>query len=112
MNTSLANLSAAQLRRAAALKDRIQSLEKDLAKLLGAPVAEKPAPVRKKRKHMSKAARALISAAQKARWAKLKGAANSPAPVRKQRKHMSKAARALISAAQKARWAKLKAAKK
>jgi hypothetical protein len=73
MNSSLANLSAAQLRRAAALKERIQSLEKELAKLFGAPTEEKPAPVRKKRKRMSKAARALISAAQKARWAKLKG---------------------------------------
>jgi hypothetical protein len=112
MNTSLANLSAAQLRRAAALKDRIQSLEKDLGKLLGAAAEDKSAPVRRKRKHMSKAARALISAAQKARWAKLKGPAEKPAPIRKKRKQMSKAARALISAAQKARWAKLKAAKK
>ena len=72
MNTLLANLSPVQLRRAAALKERIQSIEKDLAKLLGAATEEKSAPVRRKRKHMSKAARALISAAQKARWAKLK----------------------------------------
>jgi hypothetical protein len=73
MNSSLASLSAAQLRRAAALKDRIQALEKELTKLLGAVPAAPVAPV-KKPKVMSKAARALISAAQKARWAKVKAA--------------------------------------
>lgn len=73
MNTDLSSLSAAQLRRAAALKDRIQALERQLSSLLGnsAPAPAAPA---KKSKFMSKAARAKISAAQKARWAKLKSA--------------------------------------
>jgi hypothetical protein len=69
------NLSAKQLRKAANLKDKIASLEKELAKLLGsAPVLETPAetkPARKKRR-MSAAGRARIAAAQKARWAKVK----------------------------------------
>ena len=58
---------------------------------------------------MSKSARAKIGAAQKARWAKLKGTAKSAG---KPKRKMSAAARALISAAQKARWAKVKAAQK
>jgi hypothetical protein len=75
MNSSIAHLSSAQLRRAAALKDKLQTLEKELARLLGAAVPSAPAPAqKKKKKRMSKAARALISAAQKARWAKLKAA--------------------------------------
>lgn len=74
MNSSLASLSAAQLRRAAALKDRIQALEKELTKLLGTAVPVAPAAPTKKPKVMSKRARALISAAQKERWAKIKAA--------------------------------------
>jgi len=77
MNASIANLSAAQLRRAAALKDQIQALEKELAKLLGATATFAPGTSAKKKKVMSKAARALISAAQKTRWAKLKAAKKS-----------------------------------
>ena len=72
MKQSLVNLSARELRRAANLKEKIQALEKELGKLLGAPAAEKPAAAPRKRRRMSKKARALISAAQKARWAKLK----------------------------------------
>jgi hypothetical protein len=73
MNAFIANLSAAQLRRAAVLKDKIQVLEKEFVKLLGAAAPSAPA-VSPKKKVMSKAARALISRAQKARWAKLKAA--------------------------------------
>jgi hypothetical protein len=61
---------------------------------------------------MSAAARAKISAAAKARWAKVKGDKPAvPAPKAKRRK-MSAAARAKISAAAKARWARVKAAQK
>jgi hypothetical protein len=75
MNTSLANLSAQQLRRAAAIKDQIESLEKELQRIFGAPAtAEKPQAPRKKRRRMSAAGRARISAAAKARWAKIKAA--------------------------------------
>ena len=75
MNTSLANLSAQQLRRAAAIKDQIESLEKELQRIFGAAeTAEKPQAPRKKRRRMSAAGRARISAAAKARWAKIKAA--------------------------------------
>jgi hypothetical protein len=58
---------------------------------------------------MSAAGRANIIAAQKARWAKIKGAKAAP---KKPRKKMSAAAKARISAAAKARWRKAKAAGK
>src|SRR6266568_940670 len=61
------------------------------------------------RRKMSAAARARISAAQKARWAKTKGQkVVSIAPKR----HISAAGLARIRAANRARWAKVRAAKK
>jgi hypothetical protein len=61
--------------------------------------------VKKARKKISAAGLARMRAAQKKRWAKVKGKA-------KHKKHkMSAAGRAAIVAAQKARWAKIKAEK-
>ncbi len=54
---------------------------------------------------LSAAARRKISIAQKARWAKMRGAST-------ERGQMSAAARRKISLAQNARWAKVKAGKK
>ena len=74
--SSIANLSAQQLRRAATLKEQIQSLENELGQILGS--SEKPivaAP--KKRRKMSAAGRARMSAAAKARWAKAKATKRS-----------------------------------
>jgi hypothetical protein len=70
---SLANLSAKQLRRAAGIKDKINSLQKELNRILGT-TAENQKTARKKRRKMSAAGRAKIAAAQKARWAKIKAA--------------------------------------
>jgi hypothetical protein len=59
--------------------------------------------------------KARIAAAQKARWAKLKGTNGPPKTVAcapKKRRTMSAAARKKISAAQRARWAKVKASEK
>lgn len=67
---NLSNLTAAQLRKAAVLKEKITALQNDLARLLGdSGVAAKPA-----KRTMSAAARAKIAAAQKARWARVKAA--------------------------------------
>ena len=108
---SIANLSAKQLRRAAAIKDKIQSLENKLKHILGSPAkAVTVAVPKRKRYKMSAAGRAKIAAAQKARWAKAKGKTTKQA-LPKSRK-MSAAARARISASAKARWAKAKAAGK
>jgi hypothetical protein len=65
-------------------------------------------------RRISAAGRARIAAAQKARWAKIKGRASAPAkvvPIRAKRT-MSAAARRKIAAAQRARWARVKAGKK
>ncbi len=69
-------LTSKQLRRAADIQDKIESLQKELSKLLGGATViagNSPAAgaVPKKRK-MSAAARKKIAAAQKARWAKVK----------------------------------------
>ena len=114
--SSINNLSIQQLRQAANLKEKIATLEKQLAQLLGS-TAKAAAPAPKKKGGMSAAGKARIAAAQKARWAKVK-AAKGAAPVAKAAKPakkkfvMSAAAKAKISAAAKARWAKIKAAKK
>ena len=101
------NLSSKQLRRAANLKDKIESLQKDLSRILGASTPA-PAGAAPKRK-MSAAARAKIAAGARARWAKVKGRKSAVKPVKKARRKMSAAARAKIAAAAKARWKKAKA---
>ncbi len=61
---------------------------------------------------LSAAARARIAAAQRARWAKVRGQKQNVVSMPKPKKTMSAAARRKIAAAQRARWAKVKAAKK
>jgi hypothetical protein len=68
------NLSAQQLRRAAAIKEQIQSLENELGRILGSSTKPVAVAAPKKRRKMSAAGRAKISAAAKARWAKVKAA--------------------------------------
>ena len=72
-------LSSSQLRRAAALQEKIEGFQQELAQLLGgsskasaasAHAGEKPA---KKKRVMSAAARKKIADAQRKRWAKQKG---------------------------------------
>jgi hypothetical protein len=76
------NLSSAQFRRAAALQEKIEAMQAELASLLGSGPApsgkgkkdkdtDKPA---KKKRTMSASARKRIAEAQKARWAKQKAA--------------------------------------
>lgn len=110
---NLSDLTAVQLRRAAALKERVERLQKELATLLGAlATPQAPAAAPKKKRKMSAAGLANIRAAQKARWAKVKAAAKPAQPPRKKKFTMSAAAKAAISKAAKARWAKIKAAQK
>jgi len=108
---SLTNLSAQQLRHAAEIKEKIQSLEGELNQILGSSEAVSIGVPKPKRK-MSASARGRIAAAQKARWAKLKGVKSAVAPAQKPRRRMSAASRSKIAATAKARWAKVKAAKK
>lgn len=126
---SLINLTAAQLRQAADIKERIASLNNELAALLGGsatPAPAKPAkPVVANKRGMSAAAKAKIAAAQKLRWAKVHAAKAKPAPVAKlaakavvkavkpakKKGKISPEGMANIIAATKARWAKIRAAK-
>jgi hypothetical protein len=108
------NLTPAQLRKAADIQERIQSLQEELTQLLGGEIST-PAQTTetpKKKWKFSAAARAKMRAVQKARWAKVKGTAVSAKPAKKAKKKMSAAGRAALSAAAKARWAKAKKAGK
>jgi hypothetical protein len=101
---NLSSLSSSQLKRAAAIKDRIETLQKELADLTGEAVETTSAPAGKRK--ISAAGLARIKAAQKKRWAKVNaGKPGRPAGKNK----MSPAARAKIAAAAKARWAAAKA---
>ena len=66
------------------------------------------------RNRLSAAARAKIAAAQRARWAKVRGngAQKQKVVSMPKKKTMSAAARRKIAAAQRARWAKVKAGQK
>jgi hypothetical protein len=102
------NLTPQRLRRAANVKEKIDALQEELIRLLGAP-APATATAAPKRKKISAAGIARIRAAQRARWAaikKSKAPANS-APKRKRR--ISAAGRARLAVLARARWAKVKA---
>ena len=109
--TTLLNLTADQLRKAISIKEQIEALEAQLASLGGGISPGVPvSTVRRGTYKRSAAARMAMAAAQKRRWAKLKGASDETAPVK--RRKMSPAGRAKIAAAAKARWANAKAAGK
>jgi cell division septum initiation protein DivIVA len=119
MNT-ITHLTSKQLRLAADLKDQIEALEQELGQIVGSsttPATPAAAAEPQKRRKVSAAGRARIAAAQRARWATLKGT-QPPVetlpvkPVKKAKRTMSPAARARIALAAKARWAKAKAAGK
>ena len=135
---TMINATPVQLRKAADIQEKIQLLQKELGELLGGSgdTAAIEAPKSQKR---SAAVRARMRMAQKARWAKLKGAVPSatPAPKRKlsaqglaniragvrrrmlgqakgkavqqPKRKISAAGKARLSALAKARWAKVKA---
>ena len=65
-------LTISQLRRAAAIKEQIERLNKELRGILGMP-AKSAAPAKKNRT-VSAATKRKIAAAQKARWAKIRRA--------------------------------------
>lgn len=71
--SNLSSLTSAQLKQAAALKDKIEALSRQLNSLLGGGSAAS-APKSAKRGKMSAAGRARVAAAQRARWAKIKAA--------------------------------------
>ena len=108
------DLTITQLKRAAAIKEQIEALNKELRAILSAPAISGAAP--KRNGAMSAAVKRKIAATQKARWANLRRAksaalSDKPAATAK-KKTMSPADRAKLSAKLKAYWAAKKAGKK
>ena len=103
---NLFDLTITQLKRAAAIKEQIDALDKELRTILGAPT--NPRTARKKKRTMSAATKKQIAAAQKARWANLRRA-NPATPVKRaakaKKKTVSSATKAKLSAKLKAYWA-------
>ena len=105
------SLTPQQLRRAADVKERIDALQTELGRLLGAP-APAVTRVAPKRKQISAAGIARIRAAQKARWAAVKKSKGPAKSAPKRKRKLSAAGRARLVALARARWAKVKAAGK
>jgi hypothetical protein len=106
----ITSLTPQQLRRAADIKEEIQSLEKQLNQLLGAPAEflVEAAP-RKKRRRLSAQAIANIRAGARRRWGKVPAANRPVGPRSKGKRKMSAAQKARLSAIAKARWKKVRA---
>jgi hypothetical protein len=110
---NLSDLTISRLKRAAAIKERIEALNKELRRILGTPAKSGAAP--KKKRTMSASVKRKIAAAQKTRWANLrraKPATRSVKPAAKSKKKVSSATKAKLSAKLKAFWAAKKAGKK
>lgn len=71
------NATPTQLRKAADLQEKIQSLQNELNSILGGSDETAALAAPKRKRKMSAAGKAAIRAAQKARWAKIKGTAPS-----------------------------------
>ncbi len=110
---NLHDLTITQLKRAAAIKERIEALNKELRSILGTPA--KPGAAPKKKRTMSASVKRKIAAAQKTRWANLRRAKPATRPVKpaaKAKKKVSSATKAKLSAKLKAFWAAKKAGEK
>jgi hypothetical protein len=101
------NITSTQLRKAADIQEKIQELQEELNEILGSevptPAEASEAPKRKYK--FSAASRAKMRAAQKARWAALKGTAPSAGPAPKKKRKMSAEGLANIRAGVAKRWA-------
>ena len=105
------NVTAQQLRQAADLQERIESLQNQLRGLLGGAGKAAQAPAARTgvgRRQISAAGIERIRAAQKARWAKVKRAQGAGGAPAKPKRRMSAAGRARLAALARARWAKAK----
>jgi hypothetical protein len=85
---SLANLSVQQLKKVITIREKIEKLERDLRGLLGEETEIKSRRPKKGSRGISPEGRERIAAAQRARWAKHRGASvaeSKPAKTRKGR---------------------------
>ena len=107
-------LTINQLKRAAAIKEHIEKLSRELGSILG--VSAKSGAASTKKRTMSASVRKKIAAAQKARWTNLRRAKLTTRPVKPaanaKKKTFSAATRAKLSAKLKAYWAAKRAGRK
>jgi hypothetical protein len=109
MAKSTTVLSTAKLKKALAIREKIEALQASIKEIFGEGTTSSIADGRKRKK--SAATLAKMSAAAKARWAKKASpTATSAINGAKKKRTMSPEGRARIAAAQKARWAKAKKA--
>ena len=111
MALSLRDLTVAQLKKATAIKERMEQLERELTGILGIPEPMTIGGMVRRKKKMSAAGRKAVGDAVRARWARINGAKITTAPA-KAKGTMPAATRAKLSAAAKARWAKIRSGKK
>jgi len=110
ISPTMLNITPTQLRNAADIQEKIQSLQSELNQILGASgpaeteAIEATEAPRKKWK-VSAAGRARMRAAQLARWARIKGTAPSEGAAPKKRRKMSAEGLANIRAGVAKRWA-------
>jgi hypothetical protein len=88
-SNTFADLSLQQLKKAVTIREKIESLEKELSRIIGggSGTPKAGAPLRKRK--MSAAARAKISAGMKAGWAKRKGKKRVAKPIAAKAKRRS-----------------------
>jgi hypothetical protein len=101
---NIIGLSAQQLRQAADLQEQIHDLQAKLNTILGGEVSAPALGKAPKKRRMSAAGRAAIRAAQKARWAAIKGKQSKPA--KKAKRKLTPAMKAALEKAWAARRAK------
>jgi len=108
------DLTITQLKRATAIKEQIDKLNKELGSILSGSARSGAAP--KNKPAMSASVKTKIAAAQKARWANLRRAKPATLPIKPAAKpkktNVSAATRAKLSAKLKAFWAAKRAGKK
>ena len=88
-SSPLADISLEQLKQAIAVREKIESLEKELSRIIGGGSRTPKTAAPRKKGRMSAAARARISAGMKARWAKRKGKKRVSRPTATQAKGRS-----------------------
>ena len=88
--TMMITITPAQLRKAADIQENIQSLQAELRQLLGGETFTPAGPIEAaKKRRFTAATRAKIRAAQKARWARIKGTVTATKPEHKSKRKMS-----------------------
>jgi hypothetical protein len=106
--TNLNVFTISQLHRIIAIKEKIEALQGEIRTIAG-DGGDIPSPFpenQPKRRRRSAAVRAKMAAAQRSRWARIKGETDSE-PAKQGKRRLSAAGGAAISAAVKPRWARL-----